>query len=98
VFNGKVLLNSPVVVNDSGFNHVGTLPFVFPSLGNYQIYFSGTPTGSYVFHEFNLSFTKDVSQAGRSPYSDTPFFIGSAILGLAIMGVAFWAAKEFKDA
>lgn len=98
--DGATVLSSPVEVKDSGVNHVGVVSVIFPDAGNFQIAFSGTPTAGYDFHAFNLSYTESVSQAKYvDPASahDRPFFIGTAVLGLAMVGFAFWVVREFKD-
>lgn len=93
----EVLLNRSIVVTDNFFNHVATLPFIFPLPGSYQIYFIGTPKNGHIFHKFNLSYTLLVKPASKSSYSNTPYFIGAALLGLAIFGITIFALSEFKD-
>ncbi len=98
--NETVLLNSPVNVGAFdylGFNQAGIVPFVFPSVGNYQVNFSGKPIAGYDFHAFSLNYTKNVSLVGHSVNHDEPFFIGSAILGVVIVAITLFAIKEFKD-
>lgn len=97
--DGTTVLSSPVEVKDNGVNHVGVVPVVFPDDGNYQIRFSGTPKAGYDFHAFHLSYVQNASQAKYvDPASahDKPFFVGTAILGLAMVGFAFWVVREFK--
>lgn len=99
--DGTNLLSKLINIGDKGFNHVGELPFSFPMLGYYQIHFSGKPIDGSNFQAFNLNYGQDVSKAAYiDPTSapDRPFFIGSAVLLLAIMGFALWVVREFKDA
>ena len=98
--DATILLSKPISVGDKGVNHVGTMPFNFPMTGNYQIDFSGKPTNGYTFHTFNLTYSQSVDQAKYvDPASahDKPFFIGTAILGLAMAEFFFWAVREFKN-
>ena len=93
----KALLNSPVNVNDDGPNHVGVVPFVFPSFGSYQIYFSGKPTDGYDFHPFDLGYTETVNQAGHRDDSFKLLLIGIAIIVLALAGMAVFIIRAFRD-
>ncbi len=96
--DGTKLLSKPINIGDKGFNHVGELPFSFPMLGDYQINFSGKPIDGSSFQTFNLNYPLAVSQAGRTNNPDKPFFIGAAVLGLAMIGLVIFTVREFKDA
>lgn len=96
--DGTNLLSKPLNIGDNGFNHVGELPFSFPMLGDYQIIFSGKPIDGSSFQAFNLTFTANINNSGPPSNPDKPFFIGTAILGILMIGLVFFTIREFKDA
>ena len=96
----KTILSQSITFHDNGPNHVAQVPIVFPSLGVYQIYLTGKPKGSYIFHAFTLNYIQRVSLVGRAASSNS--WIGTAELvgiGVIIVGglaVTVWLSRPSK--